>query len=548
MKVNQFTNTNIMASSPNFRANYFVLQKYGDEMDLESISSDNEENLGSEPVLEYRTTSGNTYTRPMTYDGKYYVSERGQSLNNLSGYRIFYKDTGNYERGGKEQVINPMAFVKTANQFDRVYNNLPSERAIGKGEAKGKVFVNTFDIPEDVPAILILDELDHEFIIHEKIPNNVKGLITAACSYSTLEHATNRLRNNFSMVSVVLDEDKFNRLKELEGQNISVNNESGFVEYNEMTPVSVEEVPEEPEKVEVPKLEHVDRFLDFDELTPQNCGNKGYRLGVMQRLSEEGKLKDITIPNGFVIPEGYLNQLKELFNIENEDERDCSMYDSIYAQEISDKCEQLGLGNNVIVRSNFNTEDRRSFSSAGIYESKTHNIPEFALPSVYDVVNSKDSSIAKFTHDKHGIEEGQIQPSVIVQKQIPSDVYFTVYSDDGGGNTLFDLGTFYNGKISSGTFVRYNKKTKEFNVIQNENKRAKYLFNEKGEIIDHQHNTYRDIDVDKIIPMLKTVAEGAMVLEDYFDYPQDIEGGIDDDGKVYFWQTRDIVAKGKKKI
>lgn len=548
MKVNQFTNTNIMASSPNFRANYFVVRKADKNMDLKSIATDNEENLGSEPVLEYRTTSGNTYTCPMTYDGKYYVSKKGRSMNKLSSYRIFYKDTGKYERGGEKQVINPMAFVKTANQFDRMHNNLPSERAIGKGEAKGKVFVNTFDIPEDVPVILILDEIDGESTVHEKIPNNVKGLITAACSYRDLEHATNRLRNNFSMVSVVLDDDKFNRLKELEGQNISVNNESGFVEYNEINPVFVEEVTEEPEKVEVPKLEHVDRFLDFDELTPQNCGNKGYRLGVMQRLAEEGKLKDITIPNGFVIPEGYLSQLKELFNIENKDERDNSMYDSIYAREISDKCEQLDLGNVVVARSNFNTEDRRSFSSAGIYESKTHDIPDFILGSVYDVVNSKDSDIARETHDKYGIEDSQIQPSVIVQKQIWGlDFDFTVYSDDGEGNILFDLNNILSSKKNSGTLVKYNKKTKEFNVVKNENKCAEYIFNEEGEIIDHQHNTDYDIDVDKITPMLKTIAEGAMVLEDYFDYPQDIEGGIED-GKVYFWQTRDIVAKGKKKI
>jgi hypothetical protein len=39
-----------------------------------------------------------------------------------------------------------------------------------------------------------------------------------------------------------------------------------------------------------------------------------------------------------------------------------------------------------------------------------------------------------------------------------------------------------------------------------------------------------------------------LVLEKFFKHPQDIEGGIGKDGKVYFWQTRDIVAKGKKRI
>jgi hypothetical protein len=38
-----------------------------------------------------------------------------------------------------------------------------------------------------------------------------------------------------------------------------------------------------------------------------------------------------------------------------------------------------------------------------------------------------------------------------------------------------------------------------------------------------------------------------LVLEKFFKHPQDIEGGIKD-GKVYFWQTRDIVAKAVKRI
>ena len=40
----------------------------------------------------------------------------------------------------------------------------------------------------------------------------------------------------------------------------------------------------------------------------------------------------------------------------------------------------------------------------------------------------------------------------------------------------------------------------------------------------------------------------SMVLEQFFEHPQNIEGGITNDGKVYFWQTRDIVTKAKKKI
>ena len=97
--------------------------------------------------------------------------------------------------------------------------------------------------------------------------------------------------------------------------------------------------------------------------------------------------------------------------------------------------------------------------------------------------------------------------------------------------------------------IKYNKKTKELTLERKQSPLAKYILDEKGNIIDEKH------PIDKITenwedlkPLLKTVTDGALVLEDYFDHPQDIEGGIDRDGKVWFWQTRDIVAEGKKRI
>ena len=99
MRINQFINTNITTSSPSFRANYFVFRKFVGGMNLNNIATDNEENLGNEPVLECRTTRGETYTGPMTYNGKYYISEdikynKGIYSNLVNSYRIFYKDTG----------------------------------------------------------------------------------------------------------------------------------------------------------------------------------------------------------------------------------------------------------------------------------------------------------------------------------------------------------------------------------------------------------------------------------------------------------------------
>ena len=120
-----------------------------------TISTDNKENLGKEPVLQYERR-GKKQDFPMVYDGQYYTTK---VIVRPDKYRIFYKDTGKYERNGEYQIINPLYYVKIATQHYRKQNNLPLENSIARGEVEGKVFVNTLDIPQDIPAILILDEI-----------------------------------------------------------------------------------------------------------------------------------------------------------------------------------------------------------------------------------------------------------------------------------------------------------------------------------------------------------------------------------------------------
>ena len=295
-------------SNLNFKANYFTIEKRGKYFFPTVISTDNEENLGKEPVIQYER-NGEKYEFPMVYDGKYYTTK---VIVRPDKYRIFYKDTGKYERNGEEQVINPLNFIKTATTKDRKYNHLPLEEAIAKGEAKGKVFVNTFDIPQDTPAILILDEIKkEEDIISADIPPNVNSIIVSSAEIGVLDHIANLTRNKYQVFSIVWDEVKYNDLKKLGGKYININNESGILDYHETEPISLQTEIKPQKQVEVPKLENVERLLTFDELTPQNCGNKGYRLSLMQKLVKEGKLKDINIPNGFVIPEGYIKKYNE---------------------------------------------------------------------------------------------------------------------------------------------------------------------------------------------------------------------------------------------
>ena len=71
----------------NFKANFFTIKKRGKTYDLLKISTDNEEKLGKEPVLEYKS-SVKKYEFPMNYDGKYYTTPIYPQTNK---YRIFYK-------------------------------------------------------------------------------------------------------------------------------------------------------------------------------------------------------------------------------------------------------------------------------------------------------------------------------------------------------------------------------------------------------------------------------------------------------------------------
>ena len=531
-----------------FKANYYTIEKRGKYFNLSRISTDNEENLGKEPILEYQSSDNSKYEFPMIYDGKYYTTS---VLRETTKYRILYKDTEKYEKNGEEQTINPIKLSKIATIADRISNNLPLEQAIAKGEAEGNVYVNTYNIPEDKPAILILDRINKEEDIILDIPHNVQGIIVSSSDMGVLSHIGNLTRNRIHSMSIVYDEDKYNNLKNLEGKYITINNEDGLMKYKETKPNKLK--TKIAEKIEVPKLENVERLLNFDELTPQNCGNKGYRLGVMQKLVREGVLKDITVPDGFVIPEGYIKKYNEYTDVKDEEEWRKRITEGIYTQDTEKKIKELGLPReSLIIRSNFNTKDMGSFSSAGIYESKGANRSGSIIDeAVYEIIrySTEDSEIAKKVHKQHGIEDKDVQPSVIIQERIHPDYEYTVYSDDGDNNIIIELSDYNLGYLkTSSALAKFNKKTKELTLERKQSPLAEYTIDKNGKIINHEQPKGRiEENWNILAPLLSIVTSGALVLEKFFKHPQDIEGGIKD-GKVYFWQARDIVAKAVKRI
>ncbi len=546
----------------NFKANYFTVEKLGHNYTLSKISTDNEENLGKEPVLEYKSLGYKNkvfkYEFPMSYDGKYYTT---MVYPNTDRYRIFYKDTGKYEKNGEEQIVNPIELARIASKEDRKINKLPTEFNYAKGIAEGKI-VTAKCTPDgeleydeqkhkDMPIILLIDSIQqYEVDQLTRLPRNIKGIITSSCEFNQLSHYGNQYRNNLSVMSVIVDEDKYNEIKKQEGKYLSVDNTSGVVNWKEIKPSTGGQISTTI-SFAPPLIEKVERLLKSDELTPQNCGNKGYRLSLIQKLINEGKLKDISVSKYFVIPEGYLSKLQKYMDIENFVEREDAFFNSVYTQEVNKKVEELGMNKrDLIVRSNFNTEDLDSFSSAGIYNSERNFDSTVLRTALEDVVQkATESEYTQNFHKKFGIKNEQIQPAVIVQDYIEPKYNFTLYSDDGDGNTIIELFNEVDWQTKSNALIKYNKKSKEFTVERVESPKGKYVIDEKGSITDYKlEESQISKDWEILTPILGIVTSGAAVLEKFFKHPQDIEGGIGKDGKVFFWQTRDIVAKAVKRI
>ncbi len=550
----------------NFKANHFCIGRTGTALYLYSIRTDNEENLGKNPVLKqfYKDLSQTSFESKTEYNGKYYSAFFNSSC--YDGYKFYYPDTGKYEKNGELQhVENVDKMIKTAMIEDRKQNSLPLEYGIAKGDTVGQIVTNPSDIPRDVPVILMLDELKNNNMKLLTLPENIKGIITSYSDAWTLGHYANTLRNKFDLVSVVLEDEKFEELKKLDGKLVSLNNENDILEYNILDKLPTV-VPRIIPKTKIPQLENIERLLDFSELTPQNCGNKGYRLALMQKLVEEGVLKDITIPEGFVIPEGYINKIKELLNVKDNEEYLKLKENNIYTQEIFDKIKKDIGSDEIMIRSNFNTEDLRSFPSAGMYDSILISLKYYSLAErILDVVNShiKPLTVPSFDlklykqerralYEKYGIDETKVQPSVIVQKFIGPDYKFTMYSEDNNGNVVIELndskGIYIQNRPST---IHYNKKTKELSIKESYPLSMNYWFNEQANLVEtEQIEEYGDIirkNWETLKPLLGIAVAGAIALEKFFKFPQDIEGVIQN-GKVFFVQSRDIVAGVAKRI
>ena len=217
MKVDRIrTNPNI-----NFKANFFLVKKYGQYSGI-YISTDNSENLGSQPILETENKK-----IPMVYDGKYYTTEYNIYDNNK--YKIKYEDTGKYENNGKEKYFTTEKLYALTNKLNKSSNVILSE-----GFAEGKLIqaknIDNTLLKSKEPLIIICDN-DEELAKCYRYINRANGIILKSGTADLLSHFAALCRDYFSFGMLVTDKKILNDLNNLEGKFISISNENENIEF-----------------------------------------------------------------------------------------------------------------------------------------------------------------------------------------------------------------------------------------------------------------------------------------------------------------------------
>lgn len=511
--------------SINFKANFYKVVKYGQQTSV-YVGTDNAENLGHRPFVT--ETYGDDIK--MIYDGKYYMSKYPVHSDN---YKIKYKDTGKYENQGKKIIFDRNKLNKLSNCSEDSSNFI-----LSKGHAQGKLVQakhldNT--LLKSKEPLIILCKNDEECY---KYLHRADGIILESGSIDLLCHFSALCRNTLSCGMLVTDKNILKNLQKLEGKFISISNKNNNFEYKQIKKVVH---TKKQNSIEVPKMRKVDRILSMDECEKDTVGNKAFNLKRMANLVKEGKLKDVIIPNAFVLPYGYLEKVEKLV-LENGKNR---WQNNKIAQEINDYAKNIITQPFVMVRSAFNGEDLDGYSAAGLYSSFAQDSNDLNLGVIYDVMNSKNKSIAIQSRKQYDIPDDLIKPSVIIQDGINADYSFTAYTESPLDKNKILIEMFINkNRFCKPTpyQITYNKLTKEFIVEQEHSKYKQYLFDENYKLIDKK--TTQPQNIDTLWNVLENLINNALVLEKEFKKPQDIEGGIKD-GQLYFWQTRNIVEENE---
>ena len=527
----------------NFKSDYYGFRKDKHNYDLLSIMTDDPPAENKELLLRVKDYADRIHDFPMTYDGKYYTY-----INNPNRITTSYEILNKKEPQGEKELDNFVISIQLE-KYSKLSTGRPAEKVVSKGSAEGILVTDLNNIPSDKPVVLMIDKMEDDKIVNEIIPilgTNVHGIIINNVRIGDLTHGANLARDYYDIVSVVYDSEKYNDLKKLAGENIHISNKSGEIEYSKIDKLPNLKI-DQRNIPNIPILENETKLLDFSELTRKNSGEKAYRLGVMQKLINDGYLSDVTVPKGFVIPVGYINKIYEYINESDDElERERRIMEHPLNAELGRVCESYGLKENyIIIRSAFNAEDLPDYTVAGIYDSMRCSRYKYLVDMINSVVTSKDDKRAKKSRERYGIEDAVIQPCVIVQERIVPQYPFTLYTDSSDGKLKIE--THSRSEENEDVLISYDKETEELKIESLPYSYGNYIIKDTGEIVE-QHFKQNQIEKDwsSLIEPLKIAIKNALKLEKYFGKPQDIEGGILN-GKVYFWQTRDIIKKAVKR-
>lgn len=529
----------IQQTNPIFRANYYNFTKNGTFLRVNQIKTDNEEKLGNKPIL----ISGRRQI-PMFKDGKFYTADL---QDNLVDYQIYYQDTDKYENGGQTKHIDYPKLEHLSFVAEKLHNKLPLEQNIVEGNAQGKlVEIKTLneiekklkekpELQNESLVLLVEDEKDFLYFP----PENIRGIIFKNGNLGHLSHEANIFRMYTDMVSTVHDDKVIEELKKHANKYIDISNQNGKLTLSQISESAHK--ARGCSKVVVPEIDNTEKILDYHECTKKNCGNKAYRLSLLSKLAKVGFLSDVNIPKGFILPFGYINNLRNYF-FDNNKHNVIEMYDdNKFKDEISSKLNDKNINSDyIIVRSAFNGEDLAGFSAAGLYDSCISTIDE-VVPTINHVAESKNSRRSRAVRAMHQIPDSAILPSIIIQEYIPADYAFTVYTNTGDNKMLIEVRENNDYQEADPAFITFDKSKDTLEYSGKVCLASNYLVDDNYKLMEQSfQESSLTRNFENLRPILKNLVQNAQKLEDMFAKPQDIEGGIKD-GKLFLWQVRDIV-------
>ena len=461
-------------------------------------------------------------------------------------YYIKY-NTGEVDlNNGKDLYkVNTPHLVRKAGVIARAQHNQAAVLPIKEGEAVGKVifddeFVQGSYLKEvNEPSIIVCRKWD------ATIDNpNIVGIVITYDGNDACSHNPFYLKGGVDASAVVLDEDLIDKLQNLEGKKVKLVCKGEKVEVNE---TDENFKPKSRRKVNVPILNYCDRILTSKEYSPDVISTKAVNLRRLEELKEQGKI-NATIPKSIALPWGYIEA--GLDPIYKGEDRNCSQIRRTFKEsgkldEILKAMEENGVNTeNVMVRSAFNCEDLPDYSAAGLYASfRAKNEGNEILGRLQQVVISKHYQDAEYSRKIYNIPDDIVKPGAIIQNRVDPDYKFTIYTDDENGNVRVNL---YSGIRANHSDVfhphifRYKKETGKLTYDSIQMTDTEVTFDENENMIDITP-IEEDLSENKdLFEQLEKAIQDALVVEKEFGAPQDIEGGIKD-GKVYFWQSRNIV-------